>query len=229
MAEYVNYEEPKGHRLYKFGKYSFSTIELRHLSIAFVLTSLTLYFIQVESLLTNMSGFFASLERLLISYDFLMFILAFGFAFILHEFGHKFTAQNYGFISEFRADINMMLIILVIALFSPFILIAPGAVMILGRVSRRQNGIISVAGPMVNVVLGLLSILAVMALNPTGLLLTFLSASIWINSFLGIFNMLPFWVLDGKKVLAWSAPVYFSVMGILVAMLIGNLMGIYYL
>ena len=222
MVEYVHYSEPRGGpKLFKFGKYSFSDLELKHLAIAFILTSLTLYFIRIPSLLTGGgSGFFTTLFSLILRPDFLMFIIAFGFAFILHEFGHKLVAQHYRFISEFRADIQTMLFILLIALFSPFILIAPGAVMVLGRPSIRQNGIISVAGPMVNVVLGLISLIALFLLSPVGLFATFLIYSLWINSFLGVFNMLPFWVLDGKKVLKWSKPVYFGVMGILLAMLI---------
>ena len=196
MVEYVNYKSPKGPKIFKFGKYSFSDIEIKNLSIALVLTSLTLYFITIPSLFSSNSNFIETFFNLILSANFLMFILAFVFAFLLHEFGHKFVAQNYGFVSEFRADIKMMLIILVLAMFSPFILIAPGAVMIFGHLSKRQNGIISIAGPLVNLFLILISLFFLILLNPSGLLLTFLSYSILINAFLGVFNMLTFWVLD---------------------------------
>src|SRR3990167_7649590 len=81
--------------------------------------------------------------------------LTVGVGFLLHELGHKFVAQRYGCFAEFRAD-TMMLIIAIITSFFGFIFAAPGAVMIAGRVSTARNGRISVAGPLVNIVLAII-------------------------------------------------------------------------
>ena len=39
---------------------------------------------------------------------------------------------------------------------------------------------------------------------------------IWLNVFLGIFNLLPFGVFDGSKILAWDPKIWFSLIGSLV-------------
>lgn len=208
MVEYVNYSEPKGPKLFKFGKYSFSTVEIQHLAIAFIAICATLT-VHSGSSYFNYFGVFGTI---------LIFIVTIGFGFVLHELGHKLVAQWYGFISEFRADFMMLLFAFVLALFSPFIFLAPGAVLIHGRLTLRQNGIISVAGPLVNLVLGLVFLILYFA-TPSLMLKSVFEIGVWVNSFLGIFNMLPFWILDGKKVLAWNKLVYFSVMGALILLM----------
>ncbi len=218
MAEYIHYEESKdGPRLYKFGKYSFSSIEIKHLSIALVLITLALMALQRHMI-----------SQIGIVNFVVLYFLTVGLGFLLHEFGHKFVAQHYGFMSEFRADIPMMLLAIVIAFFG-FLFLAPGAVVIWGRISLRQNGIISVAGPLVNLALALIFIFLSLFVfpNATGLLSYILFLGIWINAFLGVFNMLPFWILDGKKVLAWNKGVYFSVMGSLISILVLSILGFF--
>lgn len=214
MADYVHYVEEKGPRMFRFGKYSFSTIEIQHLSVALVLITLTLMAFNMDNL-----------SRIGIIPFIILNFLTIGLGFLLHELGHKFVAQYYGFLSEFRADFMMLFVALALALFSPFIFLAPGAVMIHGRLTKKQNGIISVAGPLVNLALALIFIALMILLNPSqGSILEYLFwLGIWVNAFLGIFNMLPFWVLDGKKVLAWNPTVYFIVMGSLILILIGNI------
>jgi Zn-dependent protease len=210
MVDYVSYEEPKGPKLFRFGKYSFSTIELKHLSIALIAITGTLMAFNSGNL--NQFG--------IVTFIILNF-LTIGLGFLLHEIGHKLVAQYYGFISEFRADFPMLAIAFLLALFSPIIFLAPGAVMIHGRLSRKQNGIISVAGPLVNLALAFIFVLLAFVISPSGnsVLGYLIWLGIWVNSFLGFFNMLPIWVLDGKKVLAWNKGIYFSVMGILVLLL----------
>jgi len=106
-----------------------------------------------------------------------------------------------------------MLVLALIMSFFGFLIAAPGAVMISGRVSRAQNGKIAIAGPIVNLVLSLLFVPLLFLgtkLN-IGLLSEVASYGIWINAFLAFFNMLPFFVLDGKKVMMWSREAYFAV------------------
>ncbi len=215
MVEYVNYEEDKtiGPKLYHIGKYNFSTTEIFHLTVALIMICSTLMVFNWVDVKT---------------YGYKNFILlnffTIGLGFLLHEMGHKLVAQHYGFISEFRADFFMLAFAFVLAIFSPFIFLAPGAVMILGRLSKKQNGIISVAGPLVNLVLGLIFIAIAIIFHPSinSVFGYTLWLGIWVNGFLGVFNMLPFWVLDGKKVLEWNKIVYFVVLGALILLLVAS-------
>jgi Zn-dependent protease len=209
MVEYVEYNQPRGPKMYKFGKYSFSTTEFKHLGIAFFMITLTLMALQ-RGILSRQN------EIDLLSFI-IIFFFSVGLGFVLHEIGHKLTAQYYGFISEFRADFLMLFVSLIIAILAGFTFLAPGAVMILGRPTTKQNGKISIAGPLINLIIAIIYVILNFIINPAqGTLLSFIfSVGITVNAFLGIFNMLPFWILDGKKVLAWNKPVYFSVMGTL--------------
>ena len=81
-----------------------------------------------------------------------------GLGFLLHELAHKYVAIKYGCWAEFRAY-NSMLWLAILCSFFGFVFAAPGAVMIHGHyISRKQNGLISAAGPITNYVLALLFI-----------------------------------------------------------------------
>jgi len=129
-----------------------------------------------------------------------------GLGFLLHELAHKFVAQRYGCWAEFRSFDNMLILALVMSFFG-FIFAAPGAVMIRARVTTEQNGKISAAGPLTNIVLGLVFLLF-------GFILPFPGAKLvagWgvlVNAWLALFNLLPFFVFDGKKVFKWSRQVW---------------------
>lgn len=133
-----------------------------------------------------------------------------GSGFILHELGHKFTAQRYGAISHYQSWLNGLAFTLLgaIATSGRLVFAAPGAVYIYGRyITMKQNAVISAAGPMVNLLLTLMFI-GISALLPYGgyfWLIAFFGARV--NLFLGIFNMIPFPPLDGSKVFAYS-PIY---------------------
>jgi len=213
MVEYIHYTKSKGPKLFKFGKYSFSTTEIIHLTFALIMITATLMLFQKEKI--KYIGF---INFIIIN------LLTIGLGFVLHELGHKFVAQHFGFISEFRADFFMLTIIFIFALFSPILFLAPGAVLILGRPTRRENGIISVAGPLVNLTLATIFLLISFIFKPylNDFTLYIIWLGIWVNSFLGIFNMLPFWVLDGKKVLTWNKTIYFTVLIPLIFFLVGS-------
>src|SRR5512139_4250889 len=84
-------------------------------------------------------------------------LLTVGIGFILHEMAHKFTALKYGFWAEFRKDNTMLVVAVALAALVGVVFAAPGATVIYdvnGRgISREQNGRISVAGPVVNLLL----------------------------------------------------------------------------
>ena len=100
--------------------------------------------------------------------------------------------------------------------FLGFIFAAPGAVMINGHVNRERNGKISVAGPLVNIVLAVIFL----GLTLIGFVNMFTQYGLLINAWLAAFNMIPFWNLDGKKILRWDKKVYFSVLFGAVALLL---------
>ncbi|MDP4009196.1 MAG: hypothetical protein Q8P71_02120 [bacterium] len=144
--------------------------------------------------------------------------ITFGVAFLLHEIAHKVVAHWYGHWAEFR-KFDWGLILAVGMSFFGFIFAAPGAVMIQGLVSRKQNGIISVVGPVVNLVLaGMFLVLGFVFSNTFGDLPEFVGLILYhgffINSRLALFNMIPIFPLDGSKVIAWSVPIWFTVIGV---------------
>lgn len=218
MADFVEFKEVrKKIKLFKIGKYKFSTIEIKHLTIAMIAIILTIFVhnFGIETLLNS----FLSKEFFIVLG---IYALTIGTGFLFHELGHKLVAQHYKFISEFRADFQMLAIMFIAAIFLPFILLAPGAVMILGRPTIRQNGIISIAGPLVNLALATIFTTIAILFKPIGILGSIVSTGILVNGFLGVFNMLPIWVLDGKKVWAWSKPIYIiTMLALLIFLLIG--------
>jgi len=137
-----------------------------------------------------------------------------GFGFLLHELSHKFVAQHYGCAAEFRAWDQLLYLAVALAVFIGFIFAAPGAVMISGMVTRKENGVISAAGPATNYLLAMI-FLGLSFLLPawTNVFATGFSINIW----LGVFNLIPFGPLDGKKVfywnkLVWSGMILFGVL-----------------
>ncbi|MHC1605623.1 MAG: site-2 protease family protein [Candidatus Methanofastidiosia archaeon] len=133
--------------------------------------------------------------------------VAVGTAFICHELAHKFTAQKYNLFAEFRMWKQGMMMAILIAILSRghFIFAAPGAVYIYGfHVSQQQNGKISLAGPLLNLIIATSTLLAMKMFSPSTLLI---SVAV-INGYLGFFNLLPIPPLDGSKILKWNTTAY---------------------
>ena len=129
----------------------------------------------------------------------------FAAAFLLHELAHKFTAQRFGYWSEFRLN-TMGLFITLISILSPLKIIAPGAVVIAGQLNIRNYGKISLAGPLTNITLAvfffLLGEFSSSAIYWVG---------IYINSILALFNLIPFGLFDGAKIFRWDWKIWLSV------------------
>jgi len=149
---------------------------------------------------------------------FLISAVTVGFAFIFHELAHKVVAQRYGAWSEFRMA-PLMLLLAVLTAFMGFIFAAPGAVMIFNPyLTEEENGKISLAGPLINVILAIL-FFTLFLLAPSGILGRIGTFGMMINAWLAVFNLIPFGVLDGRKVLAWNKGVYGITLSIAMSML----------
>jgi len=176
-------------------KLSFSKIELQDLSKAWFAISLAF-----AILLSGQDLFSASFI-----FFFALSAVTVGIAFLLHEIGHKIVAQRFGCWAEFRAN-TFMLILAVAMSFFGFVFIAPGAVLIQGYVTKSRNGKISLMGPLTNIVLAFLFFI-VMSFS-FGITQQIAYYGTLINSWIAIFNLIPFWNFDGVKILRWNKIIY---------------------
>ncbi len=193
----------------------FGTEEIRDIVIAMLVLSLAFTILyrnnSIQSYLEYHFGSGASWGLLFV----ICLVLVF-FSFLLHEFGHKFTAQRYGMKSEFRLSWVGLLITLVTS-FIGFLFAAPGAVVIYGNPDRETNGRIAVAGPVVNVVLAFVGIAGCLLTNYGGIEVLIFSMFAYLNGFLAFFNLLPIPPLDGSKIFAWNKVLYVVVMVVAIA------------
>jgi len=90
---------------------------------------------------------------------------------------------------------------------------APGAVMISGPIGKRRNGKISLAGPLTNAVLAFIFLMIFFA-SPYEMLKAFAGVGFTINSWLALFNLIPVWNLDGKKIWDWSKAIYLLMLAV---------------
>ena len=129
-------------------------------------------------------------------------LLAYATGFILHELAHKFAAQRYGYWAEFRIN-RQGLMLTLLSLLSPFKIIAPGAVMIGGYMNPNDYGKISVAGPLTNIVLAFLGIIGLF-FTGNGFIQQISYVGIIVNASLALFNLIPFGMFDGAKIMKWN-------------------------
>ena len=126
------------------------------------------------------------------AWDSLLFMVLLFLCVLLHEFGHIFTARAFG-------------------VPTPYVTLLPiGGVAQLERIPEdpRQEFLIAIAGPMVNVVITLLLVFvggatlhgyAATALDNTSI--SMLDRLAAVNLFLALFNMIPAFPMDGGRVL----------------------------
>jgi Zn-dependent protease len=175
----------------------------------------------------SMKYMFIGLKPVEILEIFPLTLVVIGTGFLGHELAHKFTAQRYGCWAEFKLWTVGAIMALLFAVISQgtFIFAAPGAVYIASRssyfgetIDRKANGIISLVGPLINVAGAAIFGLALAISTELGYgnltvgnTFYFLQVGVQINLLLGAFNMIPFFILDGQKVLAWDRRVWAAV------------------
>jgi len=130
-------------------------------------------------------------------------------SFLTHELAHKITAQLQGLWAEFRI-IPFGAVLTIISIFTPFFkIISPGAVVTAGFADREKLGKTALAGPLANLGLAALFIV-VMALSWSESVRLIATFSAWINSFMALFNLVPFGIIDGLKVFWWDKKVWLA-------------------
>ncbi|MFA7562256.1 MAG: site-2 protease family protein [Methanoculleus sp.] len=138
---------------------------------------------------------------------FVMSLVTVGVAFVLHELAHKFAAMRYGYWAEFKKDNQMLLIAVVMAALVGVVFAAPGATYVYGNATRAENGRISAAGPVTNLLL-CIPFAALVLFGGGGLIALVGLVGLRVNAMIATFNMLPISILDGRKVLAWNPAVF---------------------
>ncbi len=191
-----------------------STHELQALTIALLVLSLSFsirYLFPLQTL--NIVQFLEILS---------LTMVVIGTGFLGHELAHKFTAERYGCWAEFKLWTYGALMALLFAVVSQgtFVFAAPGAVYIASRsgyfgegLDRKTNGIVSVMGPIVNIAAALVFLAGYGAAHLAGISIilgqfNFFRDGVAINLFLGAFNMLPIFILDGQKVFTWDKKIW---------------------
>ena len=187
--------------------------ELLHILIAWIVISLAFAWRGFS----NFSAFYLILPIVL---------LAAGTGFIIHELSHKFVAIHYNAKARFVMWPHGLVFAIALALIfgGGFVFAAPGAVYIWGKdLSRKENGIISVAGPVSNLVMAILFFVLGLIIFPfyiSQFLVNLFFNIISVNLFLGVFNLLPIPPLDGYKVLVWNKLVWAVLLVIFIRALI---------
>lgn len=189
-----------------FRRSRFSRIELRHILISVIALSFAFTLVMRR----NWWGSDDVVLGFLIFYALSFAIIA--LSFIPHELGHKFVAQKYGAWSEYRMSERGLLFAILISVMGVLIA-APGAVYIRGYISEEQNGKISAAGPLINIILSAVAIVLWMTF-PAGFVGLLLYMLAYINAFLALFNLIPIPPLDGSKVMRWNVGVWVALLAL---------------
>ena len=181
----------------------FTSSEVRDLIIAFIVISLCF---AIANAGRNVNAVLHLLP---------MIMVGVGAGFILHELGHKFVSIKYGYWAEFKLWPQGLIFALITSFFG-FVFAAPGAVYTYANYMTDEiNGKISVAGPVVNIILAIIFLAICIAVYPSAfhsqtsvLILNICALGFNINSFLAVFNLLPIGNLDGSKVLRWNIGIW---------------------
>ena len=195
--------------------YNFTKNEIRDLIIAFIVLS---FCFAISNVGMDLKGIISILPIVMVGV---------GVGFILHELGHKYMSMKHGYRAEFELW-SLGLVIALITAFLGFVFAAPGSVKTYAdEMTDEINGKITLAGPMANIGLAILFLLIAALIYPFSihselfrLIYLICTVGFSVNSFLAAFNLLPFYSLDGTKVMKWSVGVWLMAFAIAAIMML---------
>ena len=141
-------------------------------------------------------------------------LVAVGTGFVFHELAHRAVAKHYGCLAEFRMWSTGLLLALVLPIISAGTLFfaAPGAVYIYGpHITRKENAMISLAGPLTNIIVGVLFFVMYMMVPATIVapyILNLLERVAVLNFWFAFFNLVPIPPLDGSKIMLYNPTIW---------------------
>jgi len=192
--QYDNFRVPRPRSKTRF--FEVSGTELRHLTVG----TLTVFVV----------GFSIFFQRSRLSGYGLCILLGsaliFTLTFILHEIAHKVVAQRYGLWAEFRLTLLGALLTL-LSVVSPLKIVSPGVVEMAGVADKKIIGKVSLAGPATNMILSFFFLLLSYCLSDQLIFQLVLVGAI-LNPWTALFNLIPFSVFDGQKILWWNKKVW---------------------
>jgi Zn-dependent protease len=191
---------------------AFSRAELLHLGLAVVALTFAFSIVLGPQRMGQLPRF--DLPTVLTAF------LAVATGFVLHELAHKVLAQRYGHWAEFRAQFGGLGLTVLVAAFTKFLFAAPGAVLIQGRVTPRENGLISVVGPGMNLLIAAACYPLAWSTDTEALRPQIFGGIATVNAVLCLFNLVPLGPLDGRKVFAWSKAAYFAALAVAIGMFV---------
>jgi len=150
-----------------------------------------------------------------------------GVGFISHELGHKWMAERYGARARFVVWYQGLMIMFISSIFG-FIFAAPGAVYIFKQyMSKKENGIISLTGPVINLGLWLFFVIvligsAMLSIELTQIVKEISIFGMHVNALLAVFNLLPLFILDGAKVFNWNKGIWVSAFVLAIGMMFSS-------
>lgn len=185
---------------------NYTKSELRDLVIAFIIITIAF---TISNVGLDTHAFISILPIIMVGV---------GLGFIFRELGQKFIAMKYGYQAEFKAW-PIGLLIAIVSSFFGLVFAFPGEVKVYAdNLSDEIIGRIAVAGPMANMVLALISLVIAVLTSPLKsqsiileLIFLIFGVAYSVNSFLAAFNLLPFYTLDGIKVMKWNVGVWIVV------------------
>ena len=196
---------------------TFSRRELRDIAVAWVALGVAFTVAITGGLLSGFAGRLSvvvngHVSAISIELTFVLALFTIGVGFVLHELMHKFVSERFGFKAEFRMWTSGLGFALISALIAGIVFAAPGATYIMGYgIKDRENGIISLAGPLTNVAIALLFLPLLLVNGGSVTLYEAGYLGSYFNFFLATFNMLPIFVLDGAKVWRWNKLLWVAV------------------
>jgi Zn-dependent protease len=199
----------------RYGGIRFGRTETIHIFIAVAVLTFAFAMVFYGGVLTAFEGVEVIAFAVALGVSFVIVLTGF----LLHELAHKFVAQRNGAWAEFRIFPLGLIMALIFSL-TGFVFAAPGAVYIQGNISRRQNGIISLAGPLTNLVIGGLFLAGWLLIPGTGLLIFVLGQVGLVNLLFAAFNLIPIPPFDGSKVASWNIGVYLGILAVAVLLLL---------